>query len=143
LQLALEHTASAELQGIEQIKRRVEELQSLALNLSLQVTGGESAGPVLDDLERFNAELESLTGALKHFGEPAAKESAVSRRLTSSLDEGRRMIAAAETLKERTETLFEDAQRFRRHSESLIRGIQEGAVADLPVSYIRGRNQAS
>ena len=143
LQIALEHTASAELQSIEQIKRRVDELQSLALNLSLQVTGGESAGPVLDDLERFNAELESLTAVLKQFGEPAAKEAAVSRRLTNSLDEGRRMIAAAETLKERTETLFEDAQRFRRHSESLIRGIQEGAVADLPVSYIRGRHQTS
>jgi hypothetical protein len=140
LQLALEHTANAELHGIEQIKQRVEELQSLALNLSLQVTGGESAGPVLDDLERFNAELESLTGALKYFGEPMGEDAAASRRISNSLDEGRRMIAAAETLKERTETLFEDAQRFRRHSESLIRGIQEGAVADLPASYIRGRS---
>jgi hypothetical protein len=50
------------------------------------------------------------------------------------------MAAAADTLRERTELLLDDAQRFRRHSEALIRGIQEGAVAELPASYVRQRS---
>jgi hypothetical protein len=59
--------------------------------------------------------------------------------MSVSLDEVRRLAAVVDTLKERTETLYEDAQRFRRHSEALIRGIQEGAVAELPSSYLRTR----
>ena len=47
------------------------------------------------------------------------------------------MIAAADTLKERTEILYEDAQRFRRHSEALIRGIQEGAVSEVPMRLVK------
>jgi hypothetical protein len=53
------------------------------------------------------------------------------------------LAAVVDTLKERTETLYEDAQRFRRHSEALIRGIQEGAVAELPSSYLRTRGIGS
>jgi hypothetical protein len=47
------------------------------------------------------------------------------------------MIAAADTLKERTETLYEDAQRFRRHSEALIKGIQDGAISEVPMHLVK------
>ncbi|MFM1784676.1 MAG: hypothetical protein RLZZ579_953, partial [Actinomycetota bacterium] len=33
--------------------------------------------------------------------------------------------------------LYEDAQRFRRHSEALIRGIQEGAISDVSTSALK------
>jgi hypothetical protein len=64
---------------------------------------------------------------------------ALERRVALSLDEGRRMTAAADTLRERSQTLFEDAARFRRHVEALVRSIQEGAVSELPADYVRSR----
>ncbi len=123
------------------LRRRTDELQALAMNLSIQVTSGEGADPLLDDLEEFNRELEALTEEIKRVG-LGGGVAQIERRLAHSIDEGRRMVAAADSLKERTETLYEDAQRFRRHSEALIRGIQDGAVAELPASYIRQRHPA-
>lgn len=120
----------------ETIRRRVDELQSLAINLSLRVAAGEVHEPVLDDLEQFNRELELLASEVRGFG-ARRSDIALDRRVTGMLDEGRRMIAAADTLKERTEILYEDAQRFRRHSEALIRGIQEGAVNEVPMRLVK------
>jgi len=121
------------------LRKRVEDLQSLALNLSLKVTTGEGDDPVLDELERFNEELEVLASELKNLGASERHSSALERRVALSLDEGRRMTAAADTLRERSQTLFEDAARFRRHVEALIRSIQEGAVSELPADYVRSR----
>jgi len=121
------------------LRKRVEDLQSLALNLSLKVTTGEGDDPVLDELERFNEELEVLASELKNLGASERHSSALERRVALCLDEGRRMTAAADTLRERSQTLFEDAARFRRHVEALIRSIQEGAVSELPADYVRSR----
>jgi len=120
------------------LRKRVEDLQSLALNLSLQVTSGDN-DPVLDELERFNEELDVLAAELKQLGISERIAGALERRVALSLDEGRRMTAAADTLRERSQTLFEDAARFRRHVEALIRSIQEGAVSELPADYVRSR----
>lgn len=141
LQLATEENApNAGLDALT-LRKRIDELQALAMNLSLQVRSGEGSDPLLDDLEQFNADLTVLADEIKRVGKSGGVAQ-VERRLSHSIDEGRRMVAAADSLKERAETLYEDAQRFRRHSEALIRGIQEGAVAELPASYIRHRNSA-
>lgn len=141
LQLATEENAlNAGLDALT-LRKRIDELQALAMNLSLQVRSGEGSDPLLDDLEQFNADLTVLADEIKRVGKSGGVVQ-VERRLSHSIDEGRRMVAAADSLKERAETLYEDAQRFRRHSEALIRGIQEGAVAELPASYIRHRNSA-
>jgi hypothetical protein len=141
LQLATEENApNAGLDAVT-LRKRIDELQALAMNLSLQVRSGEGSDPLLDDLEQFNADLTVLADEIKRVGKLGGVAQ-VERRLSHSIDEGRRMVAAADSLKERAETLYEDAQRFRRHSEALIRGIQEGAVAELPASYIRHRNSA-
>jgi hypothetical protein len=120
------------------LRKRVEDLQSLALNLSLKVTSGDN-DPVLDELERFNEELDALAAELKQLGSSERMVGALERRVALSLDEGRRMTAAADTLRERSQTLFEDAARFRRHVEALVRSIQEGAVSELPADYVRSR----
>jgi len=141
LQLATEENApNAGLDALT-LRKRIDELQALAMNLSLQVRSGEGSDPLLDDLEQFNADLTVLADEIKRVGKSGGVAQ-VERRLSHSIDEGRRMVAAADSLKERAETLYEDAQRFRRHSEALIRGIQEGAVAELPASYILHRNSA-
>lgn len=137
LQLVKEDQGQPELaSSSELIRKRVDELQSLAINLSLQVAAGEVQEPVLDDLERFNRELEMLATEMKVLGTNRANATA-ERHVASTLEEGRRMIAAADTLKERAEILYEDTQRFRRHSEGLIRGIQEGAVSELPMRLVK------
>jgi uncharacterized protein YhaN len=141
LQLVMEKDAPYVSLDTKSLRRRADELQALAMNLSIQVTSGEGADPLLDDLEEFNRELEALTEEIKRVG-LGGGVAQIERRLAHSIDEGRRMVAAADSLKERTETLYEDAQRFRRHSEALIRGIQDGAVAELPASYIRQRHPA-
>jgi len=141
LQLVMEKDAPYVSLDTKSLRRRTDELQALAMNLSIQVTSGEGADPLLDDLEEFNRELEALTEEIKRVG-LGGGVAQIERRLAHSIDEGRRMVAAADSLKERTETLYEDAQRFRRHSEALIRGIQDGAVAELPASYIRQRHPA-
>jgi hypothetical protein len=141
LQLATEEHAPHVNLDASVLRKRTDELQALAMNLSLQVRSGEGSDPLLDDLEQFNADLGALADEIKRVGKSGGVAQ-IERRLSHSIDEGRRMVAAADSLKERAETLFEDAQRFRRHSEALIRGIQEGAVAELPTSYIRQRNPA-
>ncbi|NCV14555.1 MAG: hypothetical protein EBV49_08690 [Betaproteobacteria bacterium] len=139
LQLVSEEDAPHASMDAAVLRKRTEELQALAMNLSLQVRSGESSDPLLDDLEAFNANLGSLAEDIRRVSK-AGGVAQIERRLSHSIEEGRRMVAASDSLKERTETLFEDVQRFRRHSEALIRGIQEGAVAELPASYIRQRN---
>lgn len=118
------------------MRKQIDELQSIAINLSLQVASGAIHDPVLDDLEQFNRELESLALQVKAFATHPA-DATLDRRVNLTLDEGRRMIAAADTLKERTETLYEDAQRFRRHSEALIKGIQDGAISEVPMRLVK------
>jgi len=138
VQLSLESDQRASSVDFSQIRQRLESLQSLAMNLSLQISAGENSEPVLEDLEQFNQALDAVASEMKLLNKPlnlATHE----RRMSVSLDEVRRLAAVVDTLKERTETLYEDAQRFRRHSEALIRGIQEGAVAELPSSYLRTR----
>jgi len=139
LQLVSEEDAPHASMDAAALRKRSDELQALAMNLSLQVRSGESSDPLLDDLEAFNANLGSLAEDIRRVSK-AGGVAQIERRLSHSIEEGRRMVAASDSLKERTETLFEDVQRFRRHSEALIRGIQEGAVAELPASYIRQRN---
>ena len=141
LQLVMDKDAPHVSLDTISLRRRTDELQALAMNLSIQVTSGEGADPMLDDLEEFNRELAALTEEIKRVG-LGGGVAQIERRLAHSIDEGRRMVAAADSLKERTETLYEDAQRFRRHSEALIRGIQDGAVAELPAAYIRQRHPA-
>ncbi|NBP62241.1 MAG: hypothetical protein EBU55_08425 [Betaproteobacteria bacterium] len=137
LQLVSEDSNKAEQSNDSAIiRKRVDELQSLAINLSLQVASGEVNEPVLDDLERFNQELELLASEVRRLGE-SRTDTTLERRYSGTLEEGRRLIAAADTLKERAETLYEDAQRFRRHSEALIRGIQEGAITEVPLRLVR------
>ena len=138
VQLSLESDQDGAAIDLTQIRQRLESLQTLAMNLSLQVSAGENSEPVLEDLERFNEALDAVSSEMKQFHNPRS-QAVTSRRMAVSLDEVRRLAAVVDTLKERTETLYEDAQRFRRHSEALIRGIQEGAVAELPSSYLRTR----
>ena len=138
VQLSLESDQSAASVDFTQIRKRLESLQTLAMNLSLQVSAGENSEPVLEDLEQFNQALDAVASEMKQLQKPVHL-AANARRTSGSLDEVRRLAAVVDTLKERTETLYEDAQRFRRHSEALIRGIQEGAVAELPSSYLRTR----
>ena len=138
VQLSLESDQRASSVDFSQIRQRLESLQTLAMNLSLQISAGENSEPVLEDLEQFNQALDAVATEMKLLSKPlnlATHE----RRMSVSLDEVRRLAAVVDTLKERTETLYEDAQRFRRHSEALIRGIQDGAVAELPSSYLRTR----
>lgn len=125
----------------EDLQKRVEDLQTVAMNLSLRFASNHGADAVLDDLEHLGEQLVSLTDSLlREIGN--GDVSALSgRRVALSLEEARRLVAAASTLGERTETLLEDAQRFRRHTEALIRGIQEGAVTELPSVYLRGQNK--
>jgi len=137
LQLVREDSGQSDpLAEAETIRKRVDELQSLAINLSLQVAAGEVHEPVLDDLEQFNQELELLASDVRRLG-ARRSDAAFERRVSGTLDEGRRMIAAADTLKERTEILYEDAQRFRKHSEALIKGIQEGAITEVPMRLVK------
>ena len=142
VQLSLESDQDGAAIDLTQIRQRLESLQTLAMNLSLQVSAGENSEPVLEDLERFNEALDAVSSEMKQFNNPRT-QAVTSRRMAVSLDEVRRLAAVVDTLKERTETLYEDAQRFRRHSEALIRGIQEGAVAELPSSYLRNRGISS
>jgi hypothetical protein len=142
VQLSLESDQDGAAIDLTQIRQRLESLQTLAMNLSLQVSAGENSEPVLEDLERFNEALDAVSSEMKQFNNPRS-HAVTSRRMAVSLDEVRRLAAVVDTLKERTETLYEDAQRFRRHSEALIRGIQEGAVAELPSSYLRTRGIGS
>jgi len=142
VQLSLESDLDSAAIDLTQIKKRLESMQTLAMNLSLQVSAGENSEPVLEDLERFNEALDAVSSEMKQFNNPRS-QAVASRRMAVSLDEVRRLAAVVDTLKERTETLYEDAQRFRRHSEALIRGIQEGAVAELPSSYLRTRGISS
>jgi len=125
----------------EDLQKRVEDLQTVAMNLSLRFASNHGADAVLDDLEHLGEQLVLLTDSLlREIGN--GDVSALSgRRVALSLEEARRLVAAASTLGERTETLLEDAQRFRRHTEALIRGIQEGAVTELPSVYLRGQNK--
>ena len=139
LQLAAEVDSVNSVQELSGFRRRMEELQSIAMNLSLEVGNGEARESTLDELERFSDELEGMSEEAKRIV-ATQSEGAYDRRIRLSLDEARRMAAAADTLRERTELLLDDAQRFRRHSEALIRGIQEGAVAELPASYVRQRS---
>ena len=138
VQLSLEADQPTSFIDFSQIRKRLESLQTLAMNLSLQVSAGENSEPVLEDLEQFNEALDAVAVEMKQLQKPV-NPAASERRMSVSLDEVRRLAAVVDTLKERTETLYEDAQRFRRHSEALIRGIQEGAVAELPSSYLRTR----
>jgi hypothetical protein len=140
LSLELDHDGAAI--DLTQIRLRLESLQTLAMNLSLQVSAGENSEPVLEDLERFSDSLDAVSFEMKQFNNPPG-QAVANRRMAVSLDEVRRLAAVVDTLKERTETLYEDAQRFRRHSEALIRGIQEGAVAELPSSLLRNRGIGS
>ena len=142
VQLSLESDQDGAAIDLTQIRQRLESLQTLAMNLSLQVSAGENSEPVLEDLERFSEALDAVSSEMKQFNNPRS-QGVTSRRMAVSLDEVRRLAAVVDTLKERTETLYEDAQRFRRHSEALIRGIQEGAVAELPSSYLRTRGISS
>jgi Na+-transporting methylmalonyl-CoA/oxaloacetate decarboxylase gamma subunit len=142
VQLSLESDQDGAAIDLTQIRQRLESLQTLAMNLSLQVSAGENSEPVLEDLERFSEALDAVSSEMKQFNNPRS-QAVTSRRMAVSLDEVRRLAAVVDTLKERTETLYEDAQRFRRHSEALIRGIQEGAVAELPSSYLRTRGIGS
>jgi Na+-transporting methylmalonyl-CoA/oxaloacetate decarboxylase gamma subunit len=142
VQLSLESDQDGAAIDLTQIRQRLESLQTLAMNLSLQVSAGENSEPVLEDLERFSEALDAVSSEMKQFNNPRS-QGVTSRRMAVSLDEVRRLAAVVDTLKERTETLYEDAQRFRRHSEALIRGIQEGAVAELPSSYLRTRGIGS
>ena len=142
VQLSLESDQDGAAIDLTQIRQRLESLQTLAMNLSLQVSAGENSEPVLEDLERFSEALDAVSSEMKQFNNPRT-QAVTSRRMAVSLDEVRRLAAVVDTLKERTETLYEDAQRFRRHSEALIRGIQEGAVAELPSSYLRTRGIGS
>ena len=142
VKLSLESDQDGAAIDLTQIRQRLESLQTLAMNLSLQVSAGENSEPVLEDLERFSEALDAVSSEMKQFNNPRS-QAVTSRRMAVSLDEVRRLAAVVDTLKERTETLYEDAQRFRRHSEALIRGIQEGAVAELPSSYLRTRGIGS
>jgi Na+-transporting methylmalonyl-CoA/oxaloacetate decarboxylase gamma subunit len=142
VKLSLESDQDGAAIDLTQIRQRLESLQTLAMNLSLQVSAGENSEPVLEDLERFSEALDAVSSEMKQFNNPRS-QGVTSRRMAVSLDEVRRLAAVVDTLKERTETLYEDAQRFRRHSEALIRGIQEGAVAELPSSYLRTRGIGS
>jgi SMC interacting uncharacterized protein involved in chromosome segregation len=107
------------------------------MNLALKAPTVEISDPLLDQLEEFNDELASLSSEIRSMGNTEIDDSAYLRRLHASIDEGRRLSAAADSLRERTETLYEDAQRFRRHSEALIRGIQEGAISDVSTSALK------
>jgi hypothetical protein len=138
VQLSLESDQRASSVDFSQIRQRLESLQTLAMNLSLQISAGENSEPVLEDLEQFNQALDAVASEMKLLNKPL-NHATHERRMSVSLDEVRRLAAVVDTLKERTETLYEDAQRFRRHSEALIRGIQDGAVAELPSSYLRTR----
>lgn len=120
-----------------EIQMRVESLQALSMNLALKAPTVEISDPLLDQLEEFNDELASLSSEIRSMGNTEIDDSAYLRRLHASIDEGRRLSAAADSLRERTETLYEDAQRFRRHSEALIRGIQEGAISDVSTSALK------
>ncbi|HAB47223.1 MAG TPA: hypothetical protein DCE31_02855 [Lautropia sp.] len=139
LQLAAESDKSKFVPEFDVFRRQISELQAIAMNLSIQASSGEATDTSLDELERFGEQLDRLSAQASQF--MAVQQAAsIDRRLSLSLDETRRMAAAADTLRERTEMLLEDAQRFRRQSEALIRGIQEGAVAELPASFVRPRN---
>ena len=120
-----------------EIQMKVESLQALSMNLALKAPTVELSDPLLDQLEEFNDELASLSSEIRSMGNTEIDDSAYLRRLHASIDEGRRLSAAADSLRERTETLYEDAQRFRRHSEALIRGIQEGAISDISTSALK------
>jgi hypothetical protein len=120
-----------------EIQMKVESLQALSMNLALKAPTVELSDPLLDQLEEFNDELASLSSEIRSMGNTEIDDSAYLRRLHASIDEGRRLSAAADSLRERTETLYEDAQRFRRHSEALIRGIQEGAISDVSTSALK------
>lgn len=125
----------------EGLRKRVEDLQTLAMNLSLKFTSSKGAESVLDDLEHLGKQLESLTDDIRGEMEVDSLTSP-GRRIEPWLEEARRMAAASSALGERAETLLEDAQRFRRHAEALIRGIQDGAVTELPSVYLKGQSRA-
>ncbi|NCY07410.1 MAG: hypothetical protein EBX30_09480, partial [Betaproteobacteria bacterium] len=139
LQLAAESDKSKFVPEFDVFRRQISELQAIAMNLSIQASSGEATDTSLDELERFGEQLDRLSAQASQFM-AVPQAASIDRRLSLSLDETRRMAAAADTLRERTEMLLEDAQRFRRQSEALIRGIQEGAVAELPASFVRPRN---
>ena len=126
----------------EDLRKRVEDLQTLAMNLSLKVTSSQGGDALLDDLEILGGQLESLTEDIRREIDAGEMAGASTRRVAGSLEEARRLVAAASALGERTETLLDDAQRFRRHTEALIRGIQEGAVTELPSVYLQSQNRS-
>jgi len=137
LQLLTEAQPNMEAIHPSFLEQRLQELQALSMNLALKAPDFDLNEPLMDQLEQFNDKLVDLTEQIAALGGPHPLEQALSRRVQTSIDEGRRLSAAADSLRERTETLYEDAQRFRRHSEALIRGIQEGAISDVPASALR------
>jgi len=122
-----------------EIHQRVETLQALSMNLALNAPTIDLGDPLLDYLEEFNDELAALSEEIRAMSNEETSDSAHRRRVQASIDEGRRLSAAADSLRERTETLYEDAQRFRRHSEALIRGIQDGAISEVSASALKAR----
>ncbi|NDG20186.1 MAG: hypothetical protein EB117_18270, partial [Betaproteobacteria bacterium] len=121
------------------VRERLEALQVIGMNLSLRVSTGEGGEEFFGVLEQFNDELSALSTEVDAIGRHDLVPTTQGRRLVNTLDEGRRLQAASDALRERTQSLLEDAQRFRRQSEALIRGIQEGAVSQVPVTLIKGK----
>ena len=121
------------------LRSRLESLRVNGMNLSLQLSSGEGGGDFFEALEQFNDQLADLSDEFESISDFSNSQNTSDRRLRNTLEEGRRLQAASDALRERTQLLLEDAQRFRRHSEALIRGIQEGAVSNYPASAVRGK----
>ena len=139
LQLLSDRDAGDSIAATVSVRERLEALQVIGMNLSLRVSTGEGGEEFFGVLEQFNDELSALSTEVDAIGRHDLVPRTQGRRLVNTLDEGRRLQAASDALRERTQSLLEDAQRFRRQSEALIRGIQEGAVSQVPVTLIKGK----
>jgi len=139
LQLLSDRDAGDSIAATVSVRERLEALQVIGMNLSLRVSTGEGGEEFFGVLEQFNDELSALSTEVDAIGRHDLVPTTQGRRLVNTLDEGRRLQAASDALRERTQSLLEDAQRFRRQSEALIRGIQEGAVSQVPVTLIKGK----
>lgn len=139
LQLLLEREEDVVPSRSASLWSKLESLRVVGMNLSLQLSSGEGGGDFFASLEQFNDQLAEIGEELGSVNDIVSSKSAAERRLQNALDEGRRLQAGSDSLRERAQLLLEDAQRFRRHSEALIRGIQDGAVSNYPASSVRGK----
>jgi hypothetical protein len=139
LQLLLEDEEDVVPSRSPSLWSKLESLRVVGMNLSLQLASGEGGGDFFASIERFNDQLAEIGEELGSMNDIVSSKSTAGRRLQNTLDEGRRLQAGSDSLRERAQLLLEDAQRFRRQSEALIRGIQDGAVSNYPASSVRGK----